>query len=292
MLCAAMAIRKRTHADSDLQIAARPLRTVNEIDLRNKRAVVSGSTAGIGLAIARGLAEAGAHVVINGRTEARVQAAIADIRATTADANLSGVAADMGTAAGAAALVTHVQHADILVNNVGTGALVPFQDLTDEQWMTLFELNVMSGVRLTRHYLPGMVAQRWGRIVFISSESALNIPSDMIHYGMTKTAQLAVSRGVAESVAGTGVTVNAVLPGPTSSEMLANWLEPVAKEQGKSLEEVEQDFLAANRPTTLIKRFATTEEVANMVVYICSKQASATSGAALRVDGGVVRFVA
>jgi len=262
------------------------------IDLRNKRAVVSGSTAGIGLAIARGLAEAGAHVVINGRTEARVQAAIADIRATTADANLSGIAADMGTAAGAAALVAHVQHADILVNNVGTGALVPFQDLTDEQWMTLFELNVMSGVRLTRHYLPGMVAQRWGRIVFISSESALNIPSDMIHYGMTKTAQLAVSRGVAESVAGTGVTVNAVLPGPTSSEMLANWLEPVAKEQGKSLEEVEQDFLAANRPTTLIKRFATTEEVANMVVYICSKQASATSGAALRVDGGVVRFVA
>jgi len=263
-----------------------------DINLRNKRAVVTGSTAGIGLAIARGLAAAGAHVVINGRTEARVQAAIADIRGTTADADVSGVAVDMATAAGAAALVAQIQHADILVNNVGTANLLPFADLTDEHWTTLFELNVMSGVRLTRHYLPAMVAQGWGRIVFISSESALNIPPDMIHYGMTKTAQLAVSRGVAESVAGTGVTVNAVLPGPTRSEILFNWLEPVAKEQGKSLEQVEQDFLAANRPTTLIKRFATTEEVANMVVYVCSEQASATSGAALRVDGGVVRFIA
>jgi len=262
------------------------------INLHNKRAVVTGSTAGIGLAIARGLAAAGARVVINGRTEARVQAAIADIRGTTPQADLSGVASDMATAAGAAALVAQVQDADILVNNVGTGALVPFQDLTDEHWTSLFELNVMSSVRLTRHYLPGMVKKGWGRVVFISSESALNIPSDMIHYGMTKTAQLAVSRGVAESVAGTGVTVNAVLPGPTSSEILANWLEPVAKEQGKSLEQVQQDFLAANRPTTLIKRFATTQEVANMVVYVCSEQASATSGAALRVDGGVVRFVA
>jgi len=262
------------------------------INLRNKRAVVSGSTAGIGLAIARGLAAAGAHVVINGRTDERVQAAIADIRGTNADADLSGVAADMATAAGAAALVAQVQHADILVNNVGTANLAPFQDLTDEHWTTLFDLNVMSGVRLTRHYLPGMVAQGWGRVVFISSESALNIPPDMIHYGMTKTAQLSVSRGVAESVAGTGVTVNAVLPGPTSSELLLNWLGPIAKEQGKSLEQAEQDFLAANRPTTLIKRLATTAEVANMVVYVCSEQASATSGAALRVDGGVVRFVA
>lgn len=263
-----------------------------KIDLSNKRAIVTGSTAGIGLAIAHGLAAAGAHVVVNGRTEERVQAAIAEIRSTTADAAVSGIAADMATAVGAASLAAHVQHADILVNNVGTANLAPFADLTDEHWTTLFELNVMSGVRLTRQYLPGMVAQGWGRIVFISSESALNIPPDMIHYGMTKTAQLAVSRGVAESVAGTGVTVNAVLPGPTRSEILYNWLEPVAKEQGKSLEQVEQEFLTANRPTTLIKRFATTEEVANMVVYVCSEQASATTGAALRVDGGVVRFVA
>ena len=262
------------------------------ITLHHKRAVVTGSTAGIGLAIARGLAAVGAHVVVNGRTDARVQAAIADIRATIPDAALSGVAANMSTAAGVATLTAQIQQADILVNNVGTGALVPFQELTDEQWISLFELNVMSGVRLTRQYLPGMVAQKWGRVAFISSESAVNIPSDMIHYGMTKTAQLAISRGVAESVAGSGVTVNSVLPGPTRSELLANWLEPIAKKDGKPLEQVEQEFLAANRPTSLIKRFATTDEVANMVVYVCSEQASATSGAALRVDGGVVRFVA
>jgi NAD(P)-dependent dehydrogenase (short-subunit alcohol dehydrogenase family) len=262
------------------------------IELPNKRAVVTGSTAGIGLAIARGLAAAGAHVVINGRTEARVQAAIADIRGSNPDAELSGVASDMATAAGAAALTAQVDHADILVNNVGSGALVPFVELTDNQWTEIFELNVMSGVRLTRQYLPGMVERGWGRIVFISSESAVNVPSDMIHYGMTKTAQLAVSRGVAESVAGTGVTVNAVLPGPTSSELLSNWLGPIAKKEGKTLEQVQHEFLAANRPTTLLKRFARTEEVANMVVYACSEQASATSGAALRVDGGVVRFIA
>jgi NAD(P)-dependent dehydrogenase (short-subunit alcohol dehydrogenase family) len=259
------------------------------INLRGKSAVVTGSTAGIGLAIARGLAAAGAHIVINGRTGARVDAAIQEIHRTVSDASLSGVAADMATAAGAALLVQQAPHADILVNSVGTGGVTPFVDITDEQWTSLFELNVMSGVRLTRHYLPAMVARGWGRVVFISSESALNIPSDMIHYGMTKTAQLAISRGVAESVAGTGVTVNAVLPGPTRSELLFNWLNPVAKEQGKSLEQVEGEFLAAHRPTSLIKRFATTDEVANMVVYVSSEQASATSGAALRVDGGVVR---
>jgi NAD(P)-dependent dehydrogenase (short-subunit alcohol dehydrogenase family) len=262
------------------------------IDLTGKRAVVSGSTAGIGLGIARGLAAAGAHVLVNGRTEARVERAMADIRAATPQAVLSGAAADMATAAGAAELTAAFADADILVNNVGTAALIPFGGLTDKHWTDLFELNVMSGVRLTRHYLPGMVERGWGRVVFISSESALNIPKEMIHYGMTKTAQLSVSRGVAESVAGTGVTVNAVLPGPTSSEGLANWLEPVAKQQGKSLEEAQREFLAANRPTSLIGRFATTEEVANMVVYVCSEQASATTGAALRVDGGVVRFVA
>jgi len=262
-----------------------------QIDLKGKRAVVSGSTAGIGLGIARGLAAAGAHVVINGRTKERVEKAIADIENSVGSASLSGVVADLATAAGAASLVTEVKDTDILVNNVGTGALKAFAELTDEDWAALFELNVMSGVRLTRHYLPGMVKRGWGRVVFISSESALNIPKEMIHYGMTKTAQLAVSRGVAESVAGSGVTVNAVLPGPTRSETLLNWLDPVAKQTGKSLEEVEQDFLSANRPTSLIKRFASTEEVANMVVYVCSQQASATTGAALRVDGGVVRFV-
>jgi len=261
------------------------------INLKDKRAVVSGSTAGIGLGIARGLAAAGAHVVVNGRSRDRVDYAIADIKRTVPSALLSGVAADLATAAGAASLVAQVEDADILVNNVGTATPKPFAELTDEDWRSLFDLNVMSGVRLTRHYLPGMVERGWGRVVFISSESALNIPKEMIHYGMTKTAQLAVSRGVAESVAGTGVTVNAVLPGPTRSELLLNWLGPKAKQTGKSLEEVEQDFLSANRPTSLIKRLASTEEVANMVVYVCSQQASATTGAALRVDGGVVRSI-
>ena len=195
-------------------------------------------------------------------------------------------------AADAAALAAQVKDADILVNNVGTGFLEPFGELSDEDWTGLFDLNVMSGVRLTRAYLPGMVARGWGRVVSISSESALNIPKEMIHYGMTKTAQLSVARGVVESVAGTGVTVNAVPSGLTRSKDLASWLEPVARQTGKPMEEVEQGFLAANRPTSVIKRFAATEEVANMVVCVCSPQASATTGAAWRVDGGVVRFVA
>ena len=262
------------------------------IDLTGKRAVVSGSTAGIGLAIAKGLAEAGAHVVVNGRTEDRVRHAIGDIRDAVPNAELSGAAADVATAEGVAKLVANFANADILVNNAGAGFIKPFAELTDEDWTGLFDLNVMSGVRLTRHYIPGMVARGWGRIIFISSESALNIPKEMIHYGMTKTAQLAISRGVAEAVAGTGVTVNAVLPGPTRSEALLSWLQPVVEKTGRSLQEVEQSFLAENRLTSLIERFASTEEVANMVVYTCSQQASATSGAALRVDGGVVRTIA
>ncbi len=262
------------------------------IDLTGKKAVVSGSTAGIGLAIARGLAAAGANVAVNGRTEERVQMAIEDIRSTVPNGILTGVASDLATAAGAATLMSQFEDADILVNCLGTAHPKPFSELTDEDWTGLFEHNVMSGVRLTRHYLPGMVARGWGRVVFISSESALNIPAEMINYGMTKTAQLAISRGVAESVAGTGVTINAVLPGPTRSEALKGSLDAVVKQSGKTMEEVEQDFLQANRPTSIIRRFAETEEVANMVVYVCSEQASATTGAALRVDGGVVRFLA
>ncbi len=262
------------------------------IDLNGKIAIVSGSTAGIGLAIARGLAAAGARVVVTGRTEARVQHAIQDIRGTVPGADLDGVAADLSTAAGAATLAERTPHADILVNNLGTaGAPKTFSELTDDDWLNLFNFNVMSGVRLTRRYLQGMVDRGWGRVVFISSESGLHIPKDMIEYGMTKTAQLAISRGVAETVAGTGVTVNSVLPGPTSSEIFANWLEPVAREQGKTLEQVQKDFVDTKRPSSLLGRFATTEEVANMVVYICSTQASATTGAALRVDGGIVRSI-
>jgi NAD(P)-dependent dehydrogenase (short-subunit alcohol dehydrogenase family) len=260
-----------------------------KIDLNGKLAIVSGSTAGIGLAIARGLAAVGARVVVTGRTDARVRHAIEDIRATVPGAELEGVAADLSTAAGAQALAERVARADILVNNLGTAVPKPFGDLTDDDWLSLFNFNVMSGVRLTRRYLPGMVERGWGRVVFISSESGLHIPKDMIDYGMTKTAQLAISRGLAESVAGSGVTVNSVLPGPTSSEIFANWLEPVAREQGKTLEQVQKHFIDTMRPSSLLGRFATTEEVANMVVYVCSTQASATTGAALRVDGGIVR---
>jgi NAD(P)-dependent dehydrogenase (short-subunit alcohol dehydrogenase family) len=262
------------------------------IDLKGRKAVVSGSTGGIGRAIAEGLARAGAQVTINGRGEDRVGAALAAMRAAFPEATIEGIAADLSTAEGAAAFVAQAAEADIVVNNVGTARPKPFEALTDADWESLFQINVMSGVRLSRHYLPDMVKRGWGRIVFISSESGVNIPKEMIDYGMTKTAQLAISRGLAESVAGSGVTVNAVLPGPTSSEGLERWLGPGAKARGVPIEVVQKEFIDAMRPTSLIQRFATTEEVANMVVYVCSEQASATTGAALRVDGGVVRFIA
>jgi NAD(P)-dependent dehydrogenase (short-subunit alcohol dehydrogenase family) len=262
------------------------------IDLTGRKAVVTGSTGGIGRAIAEGLARAGAAVVINGRGEARVSQALAEMRQLFPKAELTGIAADLATAEGAETLIAGAPDADILVNNVGTARPKPFAEVSDADWLDLFQINVMSGVRMSRHYLPGMVTRGWGRVVFISSESAVNIPKEMIDYGMTKTAQLAISRGLAESVAGTGVTVNAVLPGPTRSESLVNWMKGLAEADGISEDAAEQKFLKTMRPTTLIGRFATTDEVANMVVYVCSEQASATSGAALRVDGGVVRFVA
>jgi NAD(P)-dependent dehydrogenase (short-subunit alcohol dehydrogenase family) len=262
------------------------------IDLKGRKAVVTGSTGGIGRAIAEGLARAGAAVVINGRLDARVTEALTQMRAMFPGADISGVAADVSTASGAASLIAAAEDADILVNNLGTARPKPFADITDQDWLDLFEFNVMSGVRMARHHLPRMVARGWGRMVFISSESAVNIPKEMIDYGMTKTAQLAISRGLAESVAGTGVTVNAVLPGPTRSESLIGWMTGIAQSQGITVAQAEANFLKTMRPTSLIKRFSTTDEVANMVVYVCSEQASATSGAALRVDGGVVRYVA
>jgi NAD(P)-dependent dehydrogenase (short-subunit alcohol dehydrogenase family) len=262
------------------------------IDLTGRKAIVTGSTAGIGRAIAEGLLAAGASVMINSRGHERVTKALQELKQQFPDATIAGVAADLATAEGAAAVVAQLPDADILVNNVGTAVPKPFGALTDADWLSIFQTNVMSGVRMTRHYLPGMVARKWGRVVFISSESAVNIPKEMIDYGMTKTAQLAVSRGVAESVAGTGVTVNSILPGPTRSEILGKWMKSASDAQGISQEQAEQQFLKENRPTTLIGRFATTEEVANLVVYVCSEQASATTGAALRVDGGVTRNVA
>jgi NAD(P)-dependent dehydrogenase (short-subunit alcohol dehydrogenase family) len=261
------------------------------IELKGRKAVVTGSTAGIGRAIAEGLARAGALVVINGRGEGRVATALRELRELLPKAELAGVAADLATPEGAAVLFAQAPDADGLVNNVGTAHPKSFFDLTDSNWLDLFQLNVMSGVRAARHYLPEMTKRGWGRVVFISSESGLAIPKEMIDYGMTKTAQLAISRGLAEAVAGTGVTVNAVLPGPTNSEGLSHWMKATAQSQGIAQEEAEQQFLKTMRPTTLINRFATTEEVANMVVYVCAEQASATTGAALRVDGGVLRSI-
>jgi len=259
-----------------------------KIDLTGKTAIVTGSTAGIGFAIAKGLAQAGALVVVNGRTAERVEEALGEIKSLSS-VKARGLAADLGTAEGAAKLIREFPQADILVNNLGIFEAKPFFEIPDEDWERFFRVNVLSGARLSRHYTPGMVQKGWGRVVFISSESAVQIPAEMVHYGMTKTAQLGLSRGLAETVAGTGVTVNAVLPGPTRSEGVEGFVESLAKQSGKSLEEVEKDFFKTMRPSSLIKRFATTQEVANLVVYVCSEQASATTGAALRVDGGVVR---
>jgi NAD(P)-dependent dehydrogenase (short-subunit alcohol dehydrogenase family) len=262
------------------------------IDLSGRKAVVTGSTAGIGRAIAEGLGRAGAAVVINGRTEQRVATALRELRELSPKAEFAGVVADLATPQGAAELFAQAPDADILVNNVGTGHPKSFFEIDDSEWTGLFELNVMSGIRAARHYVPNMTKRGWGRVVFISSESALAVPKDMIDYAMTKTAQLAISRGLAEVVGGTGVTVNSVLPGPTNSEIMGGWAQANADAQGITREEAEQQFLKTMRPTSLINRFATTEEVANLVVYVCSEQASATTGASLRVDGGVVRTIA
>jgi NAD(P)-dependent dehydrogenase (short-subunit alcohol dehydrogenase family) len=263
-----------------------------QIRLDTRHAIVTGSTAGIGLAIASGLAAAGAQVSITGRTQARVDQAIAAIAKQVPGAQLDGVAGDLGTADGARRLIAAVPEADILVNNLGIFEPKPFFDIPDEDWLHFFEVNVMSGVRLSRHYAQGMARRGWGRIQFVSSESGLQIPAEMVHYGTTKAAQLAVSRGLAESLAGTGVTVNAVLPGPTRSEGVGDFFGKIAAEQGVALEAVERDFIATHRPRSLIKRLATVEEVANLCIYLASEQASATTGAAMRVDGGVVRSIA
>ena len=262
------------------------------IDSTGRKAVVTGSTGGIGRAIAEGLARAGASVVINGRREDRVAATLRELRALFPKSEFIGVVADLATPEGAAELFARAPDADILVNNVGTGRPKSFFDIADREWVDLFELNVMSGVRASRHYVPNMAKRGWGRVVFISSESALAIPKDMIDYAMTKTAQLAIARGLAEVVGGTGVTVNSVLPGPTNSEIMSGWMRAAAEEQGITQQAAEQQFLKTMRPTSLLNRFATTEEVANLVVYVCSEQASATTGASLRVDGGVVRTIA
>jgi len=262
-----------------------------DLGLRGKIAVVSGSTAGIGLAIAGALAAEGAKVVVNGRTKLRVDAALISLQQSVPGADLRGVPADLGTAAGVDAFLRQVPSADVLVNNLGIFEPKPFLEIPDADWMRFFEVNVLSGVRLARAYLPGMLQKQWGRIIFISSESAQHIPAEMIHYGMTKTAQVAVARGLAESVAGTGVTVNSVLPGPTASEGVGGFLENMAKQQNVSTAEIEKQFFASVRPTSLLKRFETPEEVASVVAFVASTQAVAINGAAVRAEGGVVRSI-
>jgi len=262
-----------------------------DLGIQGKTAVVSGSTAGIGLAIATAFAQEGTTVVVNGRTQMRVDQAIQSIQKTVPKASLKGVAADLGTAEGAAILFKAVPQTDILVNNLGIFEPKPFEKIPDEDWKRFFDVNVLSGVRLSRQYLPGMKQKNWGRIIFISSESGVNIPSEMIHYGMTKTAQLAVARGLAETTVGTGVTVNSVLPGPTNSEGVSGFVDDLARTQNKDRAQVEKDFFKTMRPSSLIQRFASTEEVAAMVVYAASAKASATNGAALRVEGGLLRGI-
>jgi NAD(P)-dependent dehydrogenase (short-subunit alcohol dehydrogenase family) len=263
-----------------------------KIDLTGKTALVTGSTSGIGHAAAKGLAAAGAEVLVNGRAQGKVDAAVASITKAVPGAKVRGVAADVSTAAGCEKLVAAEPDVDILINNAGIFEPKAFFEIADEDWSRFFEVNVISGVRLSRAYFPGMLKRNWGRIVFISSESALNIPKEMIHYGMTKTAQLAVSRGLAEMTRGTAVTVNSVLPGPTMSEGVETFIKDIAKHNGVSVEEATKQFFQQQRPTSLLQRFATVEEIANLVVYVASKQSSATNGAALRAEGGIVQTIA
>ncbi|MEG5140231.1 MULTISPECIES: SDR family NAD(P)-dependent oxidoreductase [unclassified Microcoleus] len=262
-----------------------------DLKVSDKIALVSGSTAGIGLAIATQLAQEGAAVIVNGRTEERVKRAIDQIKEIAPNAKLQGVAADLGTASGASELFDRVPEVDILVNNLGIYGAKPFEDIDDDEWINFLEINVISGVRLSRKYLPLMLTKNWGRIIFISSESALNIPAEMIHYGVTKTAQLSLARGLAEMTVGSNVTVNSVLPGPTRSEGVEDFIQGLAKNQKVTAEQVEKEFFEKTRPSSLIQRFAETSEVAALVAFVASPVASAINGAALRVEGGLVRSI-
>ncbi len=257
-----------------------------DFDLNGKRALVTGSTAGIGFAIAEALDREGAQVIVNGRTDRRVQQALSRLGATA-----QGVAADLGTAAGADETIRRFPDVDILVNNLGIFEAVPFEKIGDQDWLRFFEVNVMSGVRLSRHHLPRMKQRGWGRVVFISSESALQIPAEMIHYGMTKTAQLAIARGLAETTVGTGVTVNSVLAGPTASEGVTGFIERLSQERKTDTATLEREFFKHVRPSSLLQRFEKPDEIAAVVAFVCSPRASAINGAAVRADGGVVRAI-
>src|SRR5260370_5751255 len=261
------------------------------LGLQGKLAVVSGSTAGIGFAIAAALAAESAAVIVNGSTEARVTEALDKIRRRVKNADVRGIPAALGTAQGVAAFLQQVPEADILVNNLGIFEPKPFLEIPDSDWLRFFEVNVLSGVRLSRRYLPGMLEKNWGRVIFISSESAQQIPAEMIHYGMTKTAQVAVARCLAESVAGTGVTVNSILAGPTASEGVGDFLEGMAKQQGVTKTEIERQFFASVRPTSLLKRFETPEEVAAVVAFVAGSPRTSINGSAVRAERGVIRSI-
>lgn len=262
-----------------------------ELQLKDKKALITGSTAGIGFAIALNLAKEGAEVIINGRTAERVEKAVSKLKIESGNEKISGVVADFAKIESVKYLIAQLPEVDILVNNISIFEPKAFLDITDEDWLRFYEINVMSGIRLSRAYFGHMLKNSWGRIIFISSESAVQIPEEMIHYGMTKTAQLAVARGLAEMTKGTAVTVNCVLPGPTFSEGIEEFIENLAKDQNKTIVEVEADFFKTVRPTSIIQRFLSTNEIANMVTYLASPLASATNGAAIRADGGVVKGI-
>jgi NAD(P)-dependent dehydrogenase (short-subunit alcohol dehydrogenase family) len=263
-----------------------------DLQLTGKLALVTGSTAGIGFAIAEALAREGADVIVTGRTQARVDEAVTKLQNISRGGLCEGLAVDLGTDEGTRAAIRRWPHVDILVNNLGIFEPRPFEEILDSDWLRFFEVNVLSGVRLSRHYLPRMKEKNWGRIVFVSSESGLQIPVEMIHYGMTKTAQLAIARGLAETTSGTNVTVNAVLPGPTASEGAMEFVDKLAENQKKSREDIERDFFEHARPSSIIKRFERPEEIASVIAFIASPHSSAINGAAIRADGGVVKSIA
>ena len=262
-----------------------------DLQLQGKTALVTGSTQGIGYAIAQQLLQEGATVIINGRTQARIDEAVNKLKKEIPKARVSGVPADFSKVADVDALLKAVPEVDILVNNAGIFEPRPFVEITDAEWFRFFEINVMSGIRLSRHYFPKMLAKNWGRIIFISSESSIMIPTEMIHYGFTKTAQLAVSRGLAELTAGTGVTVNSVLPGPTRSEGVEDFIKQIGESKGLTPQQTEANFFKDARPGSLLQRFITVQEIANMVTYVASPLSAATNGAALKAEGGLVKSI-
>jgi NAD(P)-dependent dehydrogenase (short-subunit alcohol dehydrogenase family) len=260
-----------------------------DLKIKNKIALISGSTAGIGYAIAKALAIEGANVILNGRKVDRVNQAVEHLKKETGNINITGIAADFADQKQIAQLINQLPEIDILINNVGIFEPKAFNDITDEDWFKFYEVNVLSGIRLSRAYFSKMIAKNWGRIVFISSESAIQIPEEMIHYGMTKTAQIAVARGLAELTKGTNVTVNTVLPGPTLSEGVGGFIENLANGKGITTDEVEKDFFQTMRPTSLLRRFIEPGEIASLVTYMASDLSIATNGATVRADGGVVK---